>query len=177
MYFEQIKDAVYKDLTLKVYDPSLPTYIEMYALQNDIGIILLRPIDLNYTLDEYGIPTSLMPVAFASKTLTSAEHNYANIERELLVFGVEHFKHFTFGNEVHMVTDHKPLVSLLKKSLVACNSRLSRLMLKIVDFSLKVLYQPGRKVVISDALSCLSSHQTPDTKRDSSWSECNHTQN
>ena len=107
-----------------------------------------------------------MPVAFASKTLTTAEHNYANIERELLgvVFGVQHFKHFTFGNEVHMITDHKPLVSLLKKSLVACSSRLSRLMLKIVDFPLKVLYQPGGKMVISDALSHLSSHQTPDTK-------------
>ena len=63
-----------------------------------------------------------------------------------------------------MITDHKPLVSLLKKSLVACSSRLSRLMLKIVDFPLKVLYQPGRKMVISDALSHLSSQQTPDTK-------------
>ena len=37
-------------------------------------------------------------------------------------------------------------------------------MLQIVDFSLKVLYQLGRKMVISDALSCLSTHQTPDTK-------------
>ena len=107
-----------------------------------------------------------MPVAFASKTLTGAEYSYGNIERELLgvEFGVEHFKHFTFGNEVHMITDHKPLVSLLKKSLVACSSRLSMLMLKIVDFPLKVLYQPRRKMVISDALSHLNSHQTPDTK-------------
>ena len=34
-----------------------------------------------------------MPVAFASKTLTSAECNYANIECELLgvVFGALHF--------------------------------------------------------------------------------------
>ena len=37
-------------------------------------------------------------------------------------------------------------------------------MLKIVDFPLKVLYQLGKKMVISDALSHLSSHQTPDTK-------------
>ena len=158
MCFEQIKDAVCKDVTLKFYDPSLPTYIEMDASQNGIGVVLLQPIDSNYTLDEYGIPTSLMPVAFASKTLTNAEHNYANIERELLgvVFGVQHFKHFTFSNEVNMIADHKPLVSLLKKSLVACSSRLSRLMLKIVDFPLKVLYQSGRKMVISDALSHLS---------------------
>ena len=81
-----------------------------------------------------------------------------------VVFGVQHFKQFTFGNEEHMITDHKPLVSLLKKSLVTCSSRLSRLMLKIVDFPLKVLYQLGRKMVISDALSHLSSHQTLDTK-------------
>ena len=119
MCFEQIKDAVCKDVKLKFYDPSLPMYIETDASQNGIGVILLQPIDSNFTLDEYDIPTSLMPVAFASKTLTSAECNYANIERELLgvVFGVQHFKHFTFGNEVHMITDHKPLVSLLKKSL------------------------------------------------------------
>ena len=26
------------------------------------------------------------------------------------------------------------------------------------------MYQPGRKMVISDALSCPSTHQTPDTK-------------
>ena len=67
--FEQIKDAVCKDVTLKFYDPSLPTYIETDASQNGIGVVLLQAIDSNFTLNEYGIPTSLMPVAFASKTL------------------------------------------------------------------------------------------------------------
>ena len=125
---------------------------------------MLQPLDSNFTLNENNIPTK--PVAFASKTLTSAEHNYANIECELLgvVFGVLHFKHFTFGNEVNIITDHKSLVSLLKKSLAACSFRLSRLILKIVDYPLKVMYQPGRKIVISDALSHPSTHQIPDTK-------------
>ena len=56
-------------------------------------------------------------------------------------------------------------MSLLKKSLVACSLRLSRLILKIVDYPLKVIYQPGRKMVISDALSHLSTHQIPDAKK------------
>ena len=88
-----------------------------------------------------------MPVAFASKTLNSAERNYANIGRELLgvVFGVLHFKHFTFSNQVNTITDHKPLVSLLKKSLAACSFRLSRLILKIVDYPLKVMYENGNQ--------------------------------
>ena len=127
---------------------------------------MLQPLDSNFTLYENNIPTGLMPVAFASKTLTSAEHNCANIEHELLgvVFGVLHFKHFTFGNEVNIITDHKPLVSQLKKSLAACSSGLSRLILKIVDYPLKVMYQPGRRMVISYALNHLSTHQTPYTK-------------
>ena len=164
--FDQIKEAVCKDITLKFYDPNLPIFIETDASQNGIGVVLLQPLDSNFTLNENNIPTKLMPVAFASKTLTSAECNYVNTECELLgvLFGVLHFKHFTFSNEVNIITEHKPLVSLLKKSLAACSSRLSRLILKIVDYPLKVMYQPGRKMVISDALSHLSTHQIPDTK-------------
>ena len=122
--FDQVKEAVCKDITLKFYEPNLPIFIETDASQNGIGVVLLQPLDSSFTLNENDIPTKLMPVAFASKTLTSAEHNYANIECEILgvVFGVLHFKHFTFGNEVNIITDHKPLVSLLKKSLVACSS-------------------------------------------------------
>ena len=63
--FEQIKDAVCKDVTLRFYDPNLPLYIETDTSQKGIGVVLLQPIDKNYTLDEHGIPTSLMPVAFA----------------------------------------------------------------------------------------------------------------
>ena len=127
--FDNINEAICKDITLKFYDLNLPIFIETDASQNGIGVVLLQPLDSNAKLNENNIPTKLMPVAFASKTLTSAEHNYANIERELLgvVFGVLHFKHFTFSNEVNImiITDHKPLVSLLKKSLAACSSRLS----------------------------------------------------
>ena len=25
-----------------------------------------------------------------------------------VVFGIEHFKHFTFGRKTHIITDHKP---------------------------------------------------------------------
>ena len=43
----------------------------------------------------------LRPVAYSSKSLSDGETQYLNIERELLgvVFGIEHFKHFTFGRK------------------------------------------------------------------------------
>ena len=82
--FDQIKEAVCKDIILKFYDPNLPILIEIDASQNGIGVVLLQPLDSNFTLNKNNIPTKLMPVAFAPKTLISAECNYANIECELL---------------------------------------------------------------------------------------------
>ena len=106
------------------------------------------------------IPNNLRPVSYASKTLTSSESNYSNIECELLgvLFSVLHFNHFTYRCKVHMITDHKPLVSLFKKSLTSASPRLSRMLLCIIDYQLDVMYQPGTKMHLSDALSRLTSH-------------------
>ena len=42
--------------------------------------------------------------------LSEMESTYSNIERELLgvVFAVTHFKHFTYGRPVNIISDHKP---------------------------------------------------------------------
>ena len=52
------------------------------------------------------------PVAFASRSLSSAEKNYAQIEKELLaiVFASEKFHHYVYGHgSVTVESDHKPL--------------------------------------------------------------------
>ena len=59
---------------------------------------------------------------------------------------------------MHVITDHKPLVSLFKKSLVDALTRLSRMLVQLLDYPLCVLYQPGEKMHFSDAISRLSSH-------------------
>ena len=48
--------------------------------------------------------------------------------------------------------DHKPLVSLFKKSLTSASPRLSMMLLHIIDYQLDVMYQPGTKMHLSDAL-------------------------
>ena len=51
------------------------------------------------------------PIAFASCTLTLAEMNCAQVEKEALsvVFGVKKFHQHLFGRKFSLVSDHKPL--------------------------------------------------------------------
>lgn len=55
-------------------------------------------------------------IAYASRSLTSTERKYAQIEREGLacVFGVKRFHNYLFGR-LFTFTDHKPLVSLFNE--------------------------------------------------------------
>ena len=75
-----------------------------------------------------------------------------------------HFKHFRYGHRIHVITGHKPLVSLFRKSLVNTSPRLSRMLVQLLDYSLDVIYQLGEMMHLSDALSQLSSHNSSNGK-------------
>ena len=95
---------------------------------------------------------------YASRSLTPAEKQYSNIERELLavVFAMERLHHYVYGYIVTVETDHKPLVSIWHKTIATVSPRPQRLLLRLAQYDLDIVYLKGKKNAIADALSRVS---------------------
>ena len=97
------------------------------------------------------------PVMYVSRVLTETEQRYSNIERELLaiVFAVERLNHYTFSRTITVQSDHHPLQSIWKKSIVSTSPRLQRLLLRLAHHDLNIEFFRGKENIIADALSSL----------------------
>ena len=87
------------------YTPSLPIRIAGDASAYGVGAVI-----------SHVLPDGTeRPVAFASRTLTSSENNYAQVEKEALslIFGIKHFHYYLYGRPFTIVTDHTPLTTIL----------------------------------------------------------------
>ena len=83
------------------------------------------------------------------------DQNYAQLEKEMLaiVYGLNKFHHFTFGRSVRVVTDHKPLVSIVRKPLSRAPKRLQAMLLHSQEYNFELEYKSGKAIPIADALS------------------------
>jgi hypothetical protein len=72
-----------------------------------------------------------LPIAYASRTLNSAEKRYSVTEKELLaiVWGCKYYRQYLFGRKFTIVTDHKPLTWVF--NVKDFSSRLLRWRLKL----------------------------------------------
>ena len=106
------------------------------------------------------------PVEYASRSLKRVERDsFAQIEREMaaILFAVTRFPTYICGKrDVTVATDHRPLVSIYKKSLTSAPRRLQRMLLQLQNYNFQLVYISGTQLVIADTLSqaCLPDQTT-----------------
>lgn len=116
------------------------------ASQTSVGAVLSQEHEIN------GIKADL-PICYMSRTLNQAERKYAVIEKELLgvVYALKQFRPYVYGRKCVIVTDHKPLVWLMK--LKNPSSRLMRWKLELSEYEFDIIHKPGILNSNADALS------------------------
>jgi hypothetical protein len=92
-------------------------------------------------------------VAYASKSLTSAQRKFHPMEGEYyaLIWGIMHFRQYLHRNHFTLRTNHKPLEWLATVS--DAHGRRGRWIDMLQDFSFKILHRPSLKHTNVDALS------------------------
>ena len=86
------------------------------------------------------------PVAFASLTLLLSERNYSQVEKEALslIYGISKFHTYLYGRKFVLVTDHKPLLTILgeKKGIPSmAAARLQCLAIKLSAYNYEIEFR------------------------------------
>ena len=100
------------------------------------------------------------PAAFASRTLSASEKNYAQLEKEALsiIYGVKKCHQYLFVRKFTLETDHKPLLTILgPKSAVPtlAAARLQRWALILASYHYEVVFRKTPEHSNADGLSRL----------------------
>ncbi|GBM71319.1 Retrovirus-related Pol polyprotein from transposon 17.6 [Araneus ventricosus] len=95
-----LEEEISSDRVLVPFDPELPVTLATDASPVGVAAVLSHIVD-----------NVEKPVAFASRSLTEAERNYSQLDKEVLaiIFGVSHFINYIYDRHFVPITDNQPL--------------------------------------------------------------------
>ena len=153
--FQLAKQSLASSRVLVHYDPTLPLKLAGDASEYGVGAVLSHVCP----------DGSERPVAFASRTLSSSERNYAQLEKEALslIFGVRKFHQYLYGRPFTLYTDHKPLTTILGSKAgipTLAAARLQRWALLLSTYQYTIEYRSTACHANADGLSRLPLQST-----------------
>ena len=139
--FNELKQCLSKKPILQ-----LPDNTKVFILRSDASDLALGAV----LLQEYNVP---MPVAYASRKLLDREKRFSAVEKECLaiIWAIEKFKHYLFGKEFILQTDHQPLIYL--RNMKNKNGKLMRWALFLQSYTFRIEYIKGADNVGADMMS------------------------
>ena len=144
--FEEVKQLLITSPILTYYNPSKETTVAADASSYEIGAVLLQSHN-----------GKLMPIAYASCSLTDCERLSAQIEKELLslTWAFEKFRRYLIGlPKIKLITDHKPLIPIInQKDLDDVPIRCQRMLMRLMQFNCLTEYLPGKSLTMPDILT------------------------
>lgn len=136
-----LKQGLSQAPVLASFDPNKQVVIQADASQNGLGCSLIQDGRV---------------VAYASRSLLPYEVGWAQIEKELLsiTYACSKFHEYVYGMKIIVQTDHKPLLSIIQKSMSkVANNRLRRLKEKLYLYDVQLEYVQGKFMHVADYLS------------------------
>ena len=144
--FATLKKDLATPEILALYSPDRETVVSADSSSFGLGAVLLQR-------QGNGL---LHPVAYASRSLTSTEQRYTQIEKEALAvtWSLEHWYDLLVGMHFSVQTDHKPLVPLFStKTIDELPLRVQRFKMRLMRYSFDICHVPGKELCTADALS------------------------
>ena len=154
--FETAKSQLTTDRILAHYDPSKPIIMACDASPYGLGAVISHKLPSGEE----------KPIAFASRSLASAEKQYSQLEKEALaiVFGVKRFHQYLYGRPFTILSDHKPLQGLFRETSgipAMASARIQRWALTLSAYDYRIKFKAGLENANADLLSRLPLPETP----------------
>ncbi|CAI2738162.1 unnamed protein product, partial [Dicrocoelium dendriticum] len=148
--FEEVKRMLCSDLMLTHYDPTLEIVVAADASKYGVGAVISHKF----------ADGSEKAIAHAARSLSPAEKNYGQIEKEALaiVFAIKKFHKMLYGRRFTLLTDHKPLLAIFGSKAgipVYTANRLQRWATALLAYDFAVKYTATKDIGQADALSRL----------------------
>ena len=157
--FNNIKNKIQQIVENKHFDTTKQTRVKCNASAKGLGANI-----------EQKHNNTWHTIAFASRFLNEHESRYSTNELELLVvvWSLEHFKHYLYVTEFTLQTDHRALLSALNENQgnKTYQSRLTRWVDRLLPFNFNLEHIPGKNLGFADYLSRHPKNSPPPPSED-----------
>ena len=163
--FKTLKKLLSSNQVLTFYDPKLPLKLDTDAAIGGIGAVLSHIMPNGEE----------RPIEFISRTLSPAERNYAQIDKEALaiVWALKRLHIYLYMRRFTLVTDHRALVRIFGDKPIPemTAGRLTRWALFLMNYQYDIEYRNTKEHANADMLSRLPKTVTHSVKEKNEFAD------